>query len=281
MPASEPRTYFDSLQILFKNGVRYSTIIDVGCADGHLCLKLLSSGIAEGARPLNIDPNQIYEDSLRKISEAVGGHYRICAITDHVGEVELTMGAHPYWASLRPKEILLGSDQQTRGACHRALRQRSIRYNSAFPHAAIPAEARRARRRGRGAARRRRSKGHPWVVQPILTTSRRSIRSWPRQASCSTMLLRSPSDGWLGWFIRSSSTARSPRPKAFWDAKDNVRSFARRSSADRFEMERADTRKPASARTRVTASATPDSRNAPCPCGSGLRYKHCHGANSP
>ena len=28
-------------------------------------------------------------------------------------------------------------------------------------------------------------------------------------------------------------------------------------------------------------SASPPSRNAPCPCGSGKRYKHCHGASSP
>ena len=26
-----------------------------------------------------------------------------------------------------------------------------------------------------------------------------------------------------------------------------------------------------------SAVPTPESRNSPCPCGSGLKYKHCHG----
>ena len=30
--------------------------------------------------------------------------------------------------------------------------------------------------------------------------------------------------------------------------------------------------------TTVDEVAAPASRNAPCPCGSGRKYKHCHGA---
>lgn len=52
--------------------------------------------------PLNVDANRIYEDSLKAIKEVLGGHYRICAITDHEGEIEITESVHPYWSSLRP-----------------------------------------------------------------------------------------------------------------------------------------------------------------------------------
>ena len=54
------------------------------------------------AVPLNVDANRIYEDSLKAIKEVLGGHYRICAITDHEGEIEITESVHPYWSSLRP-----------------------------------------------------------------------------------------------------------------------------------------------------------------------------------
>jgi FkbM family methyltransferase len=57
-----------------------------------------------GAVPLNVDANAYYEDSLRAIQEVVGGHYRICAVTDHVGNVEITNSVHPYWSSLRPED---------------------------------------------------------------------------------------------------------------------------------------------------------------------------------
>src|SRR5262249_28991367 len=52
---------------------------------------------------LNIDPNPIYEDSLKAIKEVMGGHYVIAAASNREGEVELTMSAHPYWSSLRPQ----------------------------------------------------------------------------------------------------------------------------------------------------------------------------------
>ena len=37
---------------------------------------------------------------------------------------------------------------------------------------------------------------------------------------------------------------------------------------DRIAVERCDV---------IVAEAATISRNAPCPCGSGLKYKHCHG----
>ncbi|SFU72933.1 MULTISPECIES: hypothetical protein [Bradyrhizobium] len=86
-----------TLQNLFAKGVRYGTVVDLGCADGHFVLNHLSC--LGGAVPLNIDANGIYEDSLRAIKEALGGDYRICAITDHEGEIEITESVHPYWST--------------------------------------------------------------------------------------------------------------------------------------------------------------------------------------
>jgi FkbM family methyltransferase len=101
MPRFDPNTMFGPLERLHNRGIRYRTVIDIGCADGHLFLALQSSGLAPGAVPANIDANALYEESLKAIRDVVGGHYRICAVTDHVGEIEITTSVHPYWSSLR------------------------------------------------------------------------------------------------------------------------------------------------------------------------------------
>src|SRR5262249_7454221 len=99
-----PGTYTGSLVGLFEKGVRYSTVVDVGCADGHFYVHHRRLGLVPGAAALNIDPNPIYEDSLKAIKEVMGGHYVIAAASDREGEVELTMSVHPYWSSLRPRD---------------------------------------------------------------------------------------------------------------------------------------------------------------------------------
>jgi FkbM family methyltransferase len=91
------------LQRLHAKGVRYSTVIDVGCADGHFYLEHYARGLFRDAIPVNIDANDLYEPSLRAIQQVVGGHYRICAVSDYVGEAEVTQSVHPYWSSLRPQ----------------------------------------------------------------------------------------------------------------------------------------------------------------------------------
>ena len=50
------------------------------------------------------DASPIYEQSLKAIQETVGGHYAIAAVSDRVGEAELTLGAHPYWSSLQRED---------------------------------------------------------------------------------------------------------------------------------------------------------------------------------
>ena len=99
-----PGGFSGTLAGLFEKGVRYSTVIDVGCADGHFYLHHYALGLFPGSTVLNIDPNPIYEDSLKSIKDVMGGHYAIAAASDSEGEVDLTMSTHPYWSSLRPRD---------------------------------------------------------------------------------------------------------------------------------------------------------------------------------
>jgi FkbM family methyltransferase len=96
-------SFTGTLAGLFQKGLRYSTVIDVGCADGHFYLYHFRLGLFSGSTVLNIDPNPIYENSLKAINNVMGGYYAIAAASDGEGEVELTMSTHPYWSSLRPR----------------------------------------------------------------------------------------------------------------------------------------------------------------------------------
>jgi FkbM family methyltransferase len=102
MAEPTPRTYIDSLAILARKGVRYGTAIDAGCADGHFFPFTYVQGLLDGAVPFNIDPNSIYEPSLKAVKEVCGGDYLIAAVSNEPGQLMLTKGAHPYWSSLRP-----------------------------------------------------------------------------------------------------------------------------------------------------------------------------------
>ena len=73
MQAPDFGSFSATLRNLFEKGVRYATVVDLGCADGHFVLTHLP--YLGGAVPLNIDANRIYENSLKSIKEVVGGHY--------------------------------------------------------------------------------------------------------------------------------------------------------------------------------------------------------------
>ncbi len=94
--------FASSIAGLFNKGLQFSSVIDIGCADGNFFLDHFDSGLFPNASPLNIDANALYENSLREIKEALGGNYLIAAISDTPGEIEFTNSVHPYWASTRP-----------------------------------------------------------------------------------------------------------------------------------------------------------------------------------
>ena len=93
--------FFAAIALALKQGVPVASVIDLGCADGNFSVTLRRMGHLAAAELLNIDAQAIYEPSLRRIRRALGGHYRICAVSDRAGTVTLTAGAHPYWSSLR------------------------------------------------------------------------------------------------------------------------------------------------------------------------------------
>jgi FkbM family methyltransferase len=97
------RDFSETLQSLAQKGVRYSTVFDLGCADGHFFVDHFLRGLFQEAVPINIDPNPIYGGSLQQIQATFGGHYRIAAASDNTGDIEMTMSIHPYWSSLRPQ----------------------------------------------------------------------------------------------------------------------------------------------------------------------------------
>jgi FkbM family methyltransferase len=90
-----------AIALALKQGVPVASIIDLGCADGNFSVMLRRMGRLAGADLLNIDAQALYEPSLRRIQGALGGHYRICAVAEQAGTLDLTTGAHPYWSSLR------------------------------------------------------------------------------------------------------------------------------------------------------------------------------------
>jgi FkbM family methyltransferase len=92
------------IRTLFEKGARFGAVIDLGCADGHFFLFNYCLGLFPGACPLNVDANPLYGSSLNAIKTALGGHFVIAAVSDCVGETEMTNAVHPYWSSLRPPD---------------------------------------------------------------------------------------------------------------------------------------------------------------------------------
>lgn len=97
-------TFTATIAILFQKGVRYGTVIDLGCADGTFYLEHFHYGLLPGSTCVNVDANTLYEPSLREIQQVLGGHYVIAGVSDRDGEIELQSGSHPYWASLVPPD---------------------------------------------------------------------------------------------------------------------------------------------------------------------------------
>ena len=97
------RSHYDAVYWLWRAGLRFGAVIDLGCADGHFSVALAERGPTRGSDILNIDAQEEYRDSLAAIQAALGGHFRICAVGGRDGgSAEMLRGAHPYWSSTRP-----------------------------------------------------------------------------------------------------------------------------------------------------------------------------------
>jgi FkbM family methyltransferase len=97
-------TWSAALGLLIQRGLRLGSYIDIGCADSYFALAFWRAGPFRDVSIINIDANPLYEPTLRKIRDAIGGDYRICAVDERTGSIELHASAHPYWASAAPPD---------------------------------------------------------------------------------------------------------------------------------------------------------------------------------
>jgi FkbM family methyltransferase len=297
MDPSEAGSYLASLRTLFGRGVRYSTLIDIGCADGHLFMSLADMGLLPNAVPMNVDANVLYKDSLKAIQDVVGGNFQICAVTDCVGEIELTMSAHPYWASLRPPDDPYWervNKLSTEKVKVPAVTLDKLRQDLALkPPFLLKLDVQGAETsvlRGASAVLK---DTHVVICEADISDFQDINAALVESGFClyDVTGLQRIADGTLGWFypVYVNRRLTDVQPKAFWPMKDNQAVIGmqveRRKSIlasnaemlarfqNRQQIERILTdRKPQS--TNVVG------RNQPCTCGSGKKFKHCCGANS-
>src|SRR5687768_11236962 len=97
-------TWSAALGLLIQKGLRLGSYIDIGCADSYFGLAFWRAGPFRDVTVINIDANPVYEPTLRKIRGAIGGDYRICAVDEHSGTLQLHASAHPYWGSAAPAD---------------------------------------------------------------------------------------------------------------------------------------------------------------------------------
>jgi FkbM family methyltransferase len=269
-----------SLERLFNKGVRYSTVIDVGCADGYFFLHHFMRGFFPGAVPLNIDANRLYETSLRDIKDTVGGNYRISAITDHVGEIEITESVHPYWSSIRPAGDpywgRINDLTSTKVKVPATTLDALVGELALRPPFLLKLDVQGAEQSALAGARNVMANSHVVICEADIDDFQ-SIDKLLLEAGFVlydiTQLSRLK-DGTLGWFypVYINKKLDNVRPQAFWDEKDN-------DAVVQVQVERrkAILKSNSEMLTRLRHRDKNVGRNDPCPCGSGRKFKHCCG----
>jgi len=284
--------FFASLSGLFRKGVRYSTVIDIGCADGQFFLNLSAMGIDSGAVPLNVDANTLYEESLKSIKNVVGGDYRISAVTNYVGELELTTSAHPYWSSVRDEGDIywkrlnkLSSKKVVVPATTLDLLCEQLSLKGPF---LLKLDVQGAEAQVLEGASEALKNTHVVVCEA-------DVDDFQTINSClvkndfilyDLTHLNRLADETLGWFypIYIHRSIDFVLPGNFWEERDNQRiiqlQVERRNSILKWNAQQLELLKS----RKLTAAAPPASvntsarRNDKCACGSGKKFKHCCGS---
>ena len=292
MSTNDLNTISATIERLSNKDVRYSTIIDIGCADGHFYLNYM--GLFPGAVPLNIDANRLYEESLKAIKDVVGGHYHIGAITDYVGEIEVMESVHPYWSSIRPEGDLYWSKIndliKTKVKVSATTLDTLAQELALEPPFLLKLDVQGAEKAALAGAREVLKNTHVVIceadIDDFQDTNKTLVEAGFGLYDITT--LTRVQDGTLGWFypIYISRALDFVRSKAFWDTtqndaiigmqverrkailKSNAETLDRIRNRRRFMRNSADSKLPEAML----------SRNQPCPCGSGRKYKHCCGA---
>ena len=252
----------------------------------------MTAGFVPDAVPLNIDPNPLYENSLRAIQETVGGHFRICAVTDHEGDIELTMSQHPYWSSMRPagdpyweRVNKLTAEKTVVPATTLDALQTQL---SLKPPFLLKLDVQGAEADVLAGASDFLKQTHVVICEADVDdfqTINAILREKEFLLFDLTTIVR-VDGGTLGWFypVYINPAIDFVRPKAFWETKANEAVIRmqteRRNAILKSNAEILDRiRNPPTPPAVKPASAAPIGRNQLCPCGSGRRYKHCCGAN--
>jgi FkbM family methyltransferase len=274
-------TFTNVIRRLSDKGVRYATVIDVGCADGNFFLTHMPS--FPGAVPLNVDANKLYEESLRAIKDVVGGDFRITAITDYVGEIELTESVHPYWSSIRPPgdsywsrvNDLISTTVRVPATTLDALAKEL----AVKPPFLLKLDVQGAEQSALAGASSVLADTHAIIceadiddfgdIHKVLTGANFGLYDI-------TQLSRVP-DGALGWFypIYINKRLDHVRPRALWDTARNDAVIGiqveRRAGILKWNAEKLN---------QIRFGLQKVARNEPCPCGSGRKFKHCCGSYS-
>jgi FkbM family methyltransferase len=278
MADTDLTSFSATIERLAKKGVRWSTVVDIGCADGQFFLDDMRW--FEGAVPVNIDASPIYEESLKAIKEVVGGHYRICAITDHVGEIEFTESVHPYWSSVRAAGDLYWSrvnDLTKTTVKVPATTLDTLAGELALkPPFLIKLDVQGAELAALAGGRRVLEETTVVIVEADIDDFQ-AINSALVASGFElydlTVISR-VEDGTLGWFYPVYVSKKlNVQPVSFWDAKNNdlVISIqdARRQANQKAIAEMLN---------RVRYRHANVGRNDPCPCNSGRKFRLCCGS---
>jgi FkbM family methyltransferase len=268
-----------TLQNLFEKGVRYGSVIDLGCADGHFVLNHLSC--LGGAVPLNVDANRIYEDSLKAIRDALGGHYRICAVTDHEGEIEITESVHPYWSSVRPAGDIYWSrvnDLTASKVKVPATRLDTlVEELSLKPPFLLKLDVQGAEKAALTGARDVLDHCNVVVCEADIDDFQ-DINAMLVEAGFflyDLTTIQRLRDGTLGWFypVYVSGKLAHLKPQAFCDSGDNAAVIGVQETRRKMILEQNK-----KILNRLAFGQSKVGRNDPCPCGSGQKFKHCCGS---
>lgn len=292
MSTNDLNSFSATIERLFNKGVRYSTVIDIGCADGHFYLNHRAS--FPGAVPLNIDANRLYEESLKAIKDVVGGNYRISAITDYVGEIEITESVHPYWSSIRPEGdrywTRVNDLVKTKVKVSATTLDALARELALKPPFLLKLDVQGAEKAALAGARDVLENTNVVICEADIDDFQETHEILVKSGFglYDITELARVQDGTLGWFypIYIKRALDFVRPKEFWNATQNDevielqverRKYILKSNAEILDRIRT-LQRTLRQSTDWKPPAAPISRNQLCPCGSGRKYKHCCGA---
>jgi FkbM family methyltransferase len=236
------------------------------------------------AVPANIDANRIYEQSLKAIKDAVGGHYYIGALTDFVGEIELTESAHPYWSSVRASGDIYWSRVNN-------LIKSKVKVSATTLDTLVETLALKPpfllKLDIQGAEKAALTGGKAALQKCLVVICEADIDDFRDLNTVLTdagfqlydiTTLSRIKDGTLGWFypVYINQKLEDMFPRAFWDERDNDAvigsQIARREQILRSNQK---------ILSRLQFGQQSVRRNELCPCGSGRKVKHCCGSHEP